>query len=247
MIEQLKPCPFCGGEADIMTPEADNMRFATVMCMGCYVTGKGCEIIAEAVEAWNARAAIAAMRNDAAMDRLVAEGQRCDAMTPQDDRSLPGRIMVWHSSPTLNHLGTWATTRYPDDAVAYVPESLEAPTAVLDETSPRAAIGEIGNQMHNLACEFQSNEDLAERLGGFACELWRVAQSASSEPIPTMTPQEAAKVSAEDRENIVDEIESIICETHEMDVRDIDYAENIVSWLERHHPAALRAISEDSQ
>ena len=62
----------------------------------------------------------------------------------------------------------------------------------------------------------------------------------------TVTPQEAAKVSAEDRENIVDEIESIICETHEMDVRDIDYAENIVSWLERHHPAALRAISEDS-
>lgn len=62
-----------------------------------------------------------------------------------------------------------------------------------------------------------------------------------------MTPQEAAKVSAEARENIVDEIESIICETHEMDVRDIDYAENIVSWLERHHPAALRAISEDSQ
>ena len=60
----------------------------------------------------------------------------------------------------------------------------------------------------------------------------------------TMTPQEAAKVSAENRENIVDEIESIICETHEMDVRDIDYAENIVSWLERHHPAALRAISE---
>jgi len=59
--------------------------------------------------------------------------------------------------------------------------------------------------------------------------------------------REAAKVSAEDRENIVDEIESIICETHEMDVRDIDYAENIVSWLERHHPAALRAISEDSQ
>lgn len=181
------------------------------------------------------------------MDRLVAEGQRCDAMTPHDARSLPERIMVWHSSPTLDHLGTWATTRYPEEAVAYVPEVAEITATVLDETSPRAAIGEIGNQMHNLACEFQSNEDLAERLGGFACELWRVAQSASPEPIPTMTPQEAAKVSAEDRENIVDEIESIICETHEMDVRDIDYAENIVSWLERHHPAALRAISEDSQ
>ncbi|OAN76671.1 hypothetical protein A8B82_14830 [Sulfitobacter sp. EhC04] len=53
-----------------------------------------------------------------------------------------------------------------------------------------------------------------------------------------------APVSAEDRENIVDEIENIISETHEMDVRDIDYAENIVSWLERHHPAALRALTK---
>jgi hypothetical protein len=48
-------------------------------------------------------------------------------------------------------------------------------------------------------------------------------------------------LTAADRENIVDEIESIICETHELDVRDVDYAENIVSWLERHHPDALRA------
>ncbi|MEX3315724.1 hypothetical protein [Sulfitobacter sp. PS-8MA] len=110
-------------------------------------------------------------------------------VTPQEGRSLPDRIMVWHSSPTLDHLGTWATTRYPVEAKAYVRAD--------DNTSQT-------------------------------------------------TPQEAAKVSEEARENIVDEIESIICETHEMDVRDVDYAENIVSWLERHHPAALRAISEDS-
>lgn len=62
------------------------------------------------------------------------------------------------------------------------------------------------------------------------------------------TPQEAAKLLTDvDRENIVDAIESIICETHEMDVRDVDYAENIVSWLERHHPAALRAIAGEDQ
>lgn len=62
------------------------------------------------------------------------------------------------------------------------------------------------------------------------------------------TPQEAAKLLSDvDRENIVDAIESIICETHEMDVRDVDYAENIVSWLERHHPAALRAIAGEGQ
>lgn len=70
---------------------------------------------------------------------------------------------------------------------------------------------------------------------------------AEGQQCDAVTPQEAAKVSAEDRENIVDEIESIICETHEMDVRDIDYAENIVSWLERHHPDALRAILEKTQ
>jgi hypothetical protein len=39
-----------------------------------------------------ARAAIAAMRKDAAMDRLVAEGQRCDAMTPQEAGSLDERM-----------------------------------------------------------------------------------------------------------------------------------------------------------
>ena len=31
-------------------------------------------------------------------------------------------IMAWQSHPSvLPHLGTWATTRYPEEAVAYVP------------------------------------------------------------------------------------------------------------------------------
>ena len=58
-------------------------------------------------------------------------------------------------------------------------------------------------------------------------------------------PSPAKPLHTEARENIVDEIESIICETHDIDVLDIDYAENIVSWLERHHPVALRAIEGD--
>lgn len=45
------------------------------------------------------------------------------------------------------------------------------------------------------------------------------------------------------RENIVDEIEEIIAETHDLDVTDRNYAENIVGWLERHHPAALRTLA----
>ena len=71
-----------------------------------------------------------------------------------------------------------------------------------------------------------------------------VAVYAARAALSALTVEDATKVSDEDRENIVDEIESIICETHEMDVRDMDYAENIVSWMEKHHPAALRAIAD---
>lgn len=52
---EIKPCPFCGGEADLMTPEDDQMRLYTAMCMGCYCTGKECETEAEAIKAWNTR------------------------------------------------------------------------------------------------------------------------------------------------------------------------------------------------
>ena len=62
---------------------------------------------------------------------------------------------------------------------------------------------------------------------------------AALEPAP-ITPAEA-------RENVVDIIEEIICETHDLDVRDRDYAENVVAWLEKYHPAALRAIAGEGE
>ena len=36
---------------------------------------------------------------------------------------VPKKVMCWHSNPPLDHIGTWATTRYPEDAVAYVPKA----------------------------------------------------------------------------------------------------------------------------
>jgi predicted amino acid-binding ACT domain protein len=45
-------------------------------------------------------------------------------------------------------------------------------------------------------------------------------------------------------EYAVDTIEEIIGETHDIDVTDRMYAQNIVNWLKRHHPAALLAIAE---
>ncbi|MGK7653194.1 hypothetical protein ACSQ76_12485 [Roseovarius sp. B08] len=42
---------------------------------------------------------------------------------------LPAEIMVWHSTPNLTHIGTWATTRYPDHAVGYVRKERLTPGA----------------------------------------------------------------------------------------------------------------------
>lgn len=38
-------------------------------------------------------------------------------------REVPPEIMCWHSVQSLDHIGTWATTRYPDEAAPYVPKS----------------------------------------------------------------------------------------------------------------------------
>ncbi|KEP68822.1 hypothetical protein DL1_08575 [Thioclava dalianensis] len=40
---------------------------------------------------------------------------------------LPSRILVWRGYPKLDHIGTWATTRYPDEAVPYVPADRALP------------------------------------------------------------------------------------------------------------------------
>lgn len=37
-----------------------------------------------------------------------------------DETNLPAEILAWHSNHQLSFIGTWATTRYPDDAEAYV-------------------------------------------------------------------------------------------------------------------------------
>ena len=49
------------------------------------------------------------------------------------------------------------------------------PVALLDETSIRAKIGEIGNQIHNLACEHQNDDALSEHLGELRSQLWALA------------------------------------------------------------------------
>jgi hypothetical protein len=45
-----------------------------------------------------------------------------------------------------------------------------------------ARIGEIGNQAHNLACDYQNDENLSEKISKIASGLWDLAKKATIEP-----------------------------------------------------------------
>lgn len=58
---------------------------------------------------------------------------------------------------------------------ALVAATLERAATVVEDGSPQQLVGEIGNQIHNIACEIHDNEDLQERLGELRPEAWRVS------------------------------------------------------------------------
>lgn len=53
---------------------------------------------------------------------------------------------------------------------------------VMHEDAPAAIIGEIGNQIHNLGCELQNDEDVSLRLSDLAIRLWDAAKLFATEP-----------------------------------------------------------------
>ena len=58
MMTELKPCPFCGGEAFVhkFTIEGTDGFFISVMCRVCYAQTGNQTKEAHAIEAWNRRA-----------------------------------------------------------------------------------------------------------------------------------------------------------------------------------------------
>ena len=51
MTENLKRCPFCGGEAKCI----EYYGLYHVVCCDCYTTGRDCQSIETACKAWNSR------------------------------------------------------------------------------------------------------------------------------------------------------------------------------------------------
>lgn len=55
VTENLKPCPFCGGQAYYLRDPYDAVCHFTTTCDGCDATGPKCNSRQEAVEALNER------------------------------------------------------------------------------------------------------------------------------------------------------------------------------------------------
>jgi len=56
-MTELKPCPFCGGEAETLTAESMYGGYLFgIMCNDCCSRGDIYDTEAEAIEAWNTRA-----------------------------------------------------------------------------------------------------------------------------------------------------------------------------------------------
>lgn len=56
-MSELLPCPFCGGEAEMLTAESMNGGYLFgIMCNDCRSRGDVYDTEAEAIAAWNSRA-----------------------------------------------------------------------------------------------------------------------------------------------------------------------------------------------
>lgn len=56
-MSDLKPCPFCGGKAEMLTAESMNGGYLFgIMCNDCRSRGDVYDTEAEAIAAWNSRA-----------------------------------------------------------------------------------------------------------------------------------------------------------------------------------------------
>ena len=79
---------------------------------------------------------------------------------------LPAEIKVWFSRYPIDYMGTWATTRYPAEAVTYVPKAdaeaavalaLEQACEVLDTAGDSAVTEALGQKLccsgHHCGCQ----------------------------------------------------------------------------------------------
>ncbi|MDE6210111.1 MAG: Lar family restriction alleviation protein [Lachnospiraceae bacterium] len=51
----IKSCPFCGGQVDVIIPGGRYFKFYQIRCDGCGANSKECNTPEDAAELWNKR------------------------------------------------------------------------------------------------------------------------------------------------------------------------------------------------
>jgi len=59
----------------------------------------------------------------------------------------------------------------------------------MDDNCPAARIGELSNQVHNLGCDYQNDEDISDELDQVAVTLWDLSEKAKTRPVDSWQPQ----------------------------------------------------------
>ena len=88
MVSILKPCPFCGGEAEMLTAESMNGGYLFgIMCNDCRSRGDVYDTEAEAIAAWNTRAE-----------------RTCECVAEYAKSPIDGKTIVLHRCSACNEL-----------------------------------------------------------------------------------------------------------------------------------------------
>lgn len=88
-MSDLKPCPFCGGEAETLTAESMHGGYLFgIMCNDCRSRGDVYDTEAEAIAAWNSRADYHGYEKAAieAWESIKAWNSRAERTCKQEER-----------------------------------------------------------------------------------------------------------------------------------------------------------------
>lgn len=98
MTSELLPCPFCGGEAEILTAESMHGGYLFgIMCNDCRSRGDVFDTEAEAIEAWNTRAERTCMGESDLSEWVCSE---CQCWIPTGiTHENKERVSTWNYCP----------------------------------------------------------------------------------------------------------------------------------------------------
>ena len=93
-MSELKPCPFCGGEAEL---HGFHDLYWVVECVRCYASANDCDTEQDAIEAWNTRVERTCRVTRASRKYVLSDGtelfddgcSECNGYLQADDNYCP--------------------------------------------------------------------------------------------------------------------------------------------------------------